>query len=146
MFTRRLIFKEKLLPFCCVNYVFNFLLYHTSKIQHPTSKIWYECIRIFEYFPIRIFVRIIFVSFVWYEYIRIFVRIIFLIQIYSDIRSYHFFDTNIFGYSFLSFFGYRYIRIFIRIKNSYSPHPCNKVPGMRFFSFFVSTKFLTLTF
>ena len=79
LFTHRLIFKEKLLPFCCVNYVFNFLLYHTSKILHPTSKIWYECIRIFEYFPIRIFVRIIFVSFVWYEYIRIFVRVIFFI-------------------------------------------------------------------
>ena len=102
LFTRRLIFKEKLLPFCCVNYVFNFLLYHTSKIQHPTSKIWYECIRIFEYFPIRIFVRIIFVSFVWYEYIRIFVRIIFLIRIYSDIRSYRFLDINIFEYSFVS--------------------------------------------
>ena len=47
------------------------------------------------------------------EYIRIFsdtnirsyhIRIIFLIRIYSDIRSYCFFDTNIFGYSFVSFF------------------------------------------
>ena len=46
------------------------------------------------------------------EYIRIFsdtnirsyhIRIIFLMQIYSDIRSYCFFDTNIFGYSFVSF-------------------------------------------
>ena len=108
---------------------FNFLLYHTSKIQHLASnlklisKIWYECIRTFEYFPIRIFVRTIFVSFFWYEYIRIFVRIAFLIRIYSDIRSYHFFDTNIFGYSFVSFFGYKYIRIFVRIENLYSPHP-----------------------
>ena len=108
---------------------FNFLLYHTSKIQHLASnlklisKIWYVCIRTFEYFPIRIFVRIIFVSFFWYEYIRIFVRIAFLIRIYSDIRSYHFFDTNIFGYSFVSFFGYKYIRIFVRIENLYSPHP-----------------------
>ena len=48
-----------------------------------------------------------------YSYIRIFfdtnirsyhIRIIFLIRIYSDIRSYCFFDTNIFGYSFVSFF------------------------------------------
>ena len=59
---------------------------------------------VFEYFPVRIFVRIIFVSFFWCEYIRIFIRIVFLIRIYSDIRSYHFFDTNIFGYSFVSFF------------------------------------------
>ena len=108
---------------------FNFLLYHTSKIQPLASnlklisKIWYECIRMFEYFPIWIFVRIIFVSFFWYEYIRIFIRIAFLIRIYSDIRSYHLFDTNIFGYSFVSFFGYKYIRIFVRIENLYSPHP-----------------------
>ena len=48
-----------------------------------------------------------------FEYIRIFsdtnirsyhIRIIFLMRIYSDIRSYCFFDTNIFGYSFVSFF------------------------------------------
>ena len=87
---------------------FNFLLYHTSKIQHLASnlklisKILYECIRTFEYFPIRIFVRTIFISFFWYEYIRIFVRIAFLIRIYSDIRSYRFLDINIFEYSFVS--------------------------------------------
>ena len=51
-----------------------------------------ECekyIRIFEYFL--------------YEYLfgHSFVSI-FLIRIYSDIRSYHFLDTNIFGYSFVS--------------------------------------------
>ena len=87
----------------------NFLLYHTSKIQHLASnlklisKIWYVCIRTFEYFPIRIFVRTIFVSFFWYEYIRIFVRIAFLIRIYSDIHSYQ-------------LFGYECIQIFVRIK------------------------------
>ena len=88
---------------------------------------------IFEYFLPRIFVRIIFVSFFWYEYIRIFVRIIFLIRIYSDIRSYHIFhiiECWIFGYSnifeyfpprifvriiFVSFFWYEYIRTFVRI-------------------------------
>ena len=62
---------------------------------------------IFEYFPIRSFVRIIFVifvSFFWYKYIRIFIRIVFFIQIYSYIRLYHFFYTNIFRYSFVSFF------------------------------------------
>ena len=52
---------------------------------------------------------------IWmYSYIQIFsdtnirsyhIRIICLIRIYSDIRSYHFFDTNIFGYSFVSFFN-----------------------------------------
>ena len=50
---------------------------------------------IFKYFPIQIFVCIIFVSF----FIRIYSNIClyhFLIQIYSDIRLYHFFDTNIF--------------------------------------------------
>ena len=59
-----------------------------------------------------------------FEYIRIFsgtnirsyhIRIIFLMRIYSDIHSYCFFDTNIFGYSFVSFFWYEYIRIFVRI-------------------------------
>ena len=69
---------------------------------------------IFEYFPIRIFVRIIFLiriysyirsyAFFGYEYIRIFVHIIFFIRIYSDIRSYCFFDMNIFG-SFVLFFS-----------------------------------------
>ena len=39
------------------------------------------------------------------EYIRIFEYLnIFYPNIYSDIRSYHFLDTNIFGYSFVSFF------------------------------------------
>ena len=41
-------------------------------------------------------------EFIWYEYIRIFDRIIFLIRIYWDIRSYHFLDMNIFEYSFVS--------------------------------------------
>ena len=59
-----------------------------------------------------------------FEYIQIFsgtnihsyhIRIIFLMRIYSDIHSYCFFDTNIFGYSFVSFFLYKYIRIFVRI-------------------------------
>ena len=53
-----------------------------------------------------------------FEYIRIFsatnirsyhIRILFLIRIYSDIRSY-------------CFFQYEYIRIFVRIKISYSSH------------------------
>ena len=48
-------------------------------------------IRIFVQFSIRIF-------------IRTFVRVKFLIQIYSDIHSCKFFDTNIFGYSFVSKF------------------------------------------
>ena len=67
-----------------------------------------------------------------YSYIQIFsdtnirsyhIRIICLIRIYSDIRSYHFFYTNIFGYSFVSFFGYKYIQIFVRIENLYLSHP-----------------------
>ena len=47
----------------------------------------------------------------------------FFIRIYSDIRSYYFFDTNVFGYSFVSLFGYRYIRIFVCVKNLCSSHP-----------------------
>ena len=61
-----------------------------------------------------------------FEYIRIFsgtnirsyhIRIIFLMRIYSDIHSYCFFDTNIFGYSFVSFFdtnifGYSFVSFF----------------------------------
>ena len=54
------------------------------------GSVWYRVWQIFgysnifEYFPVRIFIRIIF-----------------LMQIYSDIHSYFFFDTNIFGYSFV---------------------------------------------
>ena len=96
--------KEKLLPFCCVNYVLTFccITYKNpaSNIKSKTAKIWYEYICIFKYFPIQIFVRIIFISFFLYEYIRIFICIIFymnifrysfalfFIWIYSDIRSY----------------------------------------------------------
>ena len=36
--------------------------------------------------------------------IRIFVRVNFWIRIYSDIRSWQDFDSNIFGYSFVSIF------------------------------------------
>ena len=74
-------------------------------LQMTLIRVWriFGYSNIFEYFPVRIFVRIIFVSFFyanifgysfvlffWYEYIRIFVRIIFLMRIYSDIPSYRF--------------------------------------------------------
>ena len=42
-----------------------------------------------------------------FEYIRIFSSM--------NIRSHHFFDANIFRYSFVLFFWYEYIRIFVRI-------------------------------
>ena len=102
---------------------------HKYQLFSTQIRVWriFGYSNIFEYFLIRIFVRIIFVSFFLYKYIRIFVRIAFLIRIYSDIRSYHFFDTNIFGYSFVSFFGYKYIRIFVRIENLYSPHPDSNI-------------------
>ena len=49
------------------------------------------------------------------EYIRIFkYSNIFDPNIYSNIRSYHFLDTNIFGYSFVSTFG---IRIYSDIRS-----------------------------
>ena len=49
------------------------------------------------------------------EYIRIFeYSNIFDPNIYSDIRSYHFLDTNIFGYSFVSTF---WIRIYSDIRS-----------------------------
>ena len=60
---------------------------------------------------------------IWiFKYIRIFsatnicsyhIRILFLIRIYSDIRSY-------------CFFQYKYIRIFVRIKISHSSHYASK--------------------
>ena len=55
------------------------------------SRVWwiFGYSNIFEYFPLRIFVRIIFISFFWYEYIRTFVRV-------------KFDCTNIFVYSFVS--------------------------------------------
>ena len=87
---------------------FNFLFCHTSKIWQI-------------YLYIRIFANTNIHSY--------HIRIIFLIWIYSDIRSYHFFDTNIFGYSFVSFLGYKYIRIFIRIENLYSSHPDSDRPS-----------------
>ena len=56
-----------------------------------------------------------------FEYIRIFsatnirsyhIHILFLIRIYSDIRSYcFFFNTNIFGYSFVSKFHIRHTMV-----------------------------------
>ena len=76
-----------------------FCFYHlVEKICSFPTRVWqiFGYSNIFEYFPIRIFVRIIFVAFFWYKYIRtfarivfwykyiwIFVRIIFLIQIYN---------------------------------------------------------------
>ena len=92
----RLMFKERLFPFCCVNYVLTFCCIH---IENPTSSIKSKT-------NIKNLIRM-------YSYIRIFsdtnirsyhIRIIFLIRIYSDIRSYCFFDTNISGYSFVPFF------------------------------------------
>ena len=54
------------------------------------------------------------------EYIRIFEYLnISDTNIYLDIRSYQFFDTNMFGYSFVSIFLYEYIQTFIRIKKLY---------------------------
>ena len=66
-------------------------------------RVWriYSNIRIFEYFWYEYLFGHSFVSFFVYEYIRIFVRIKILLRIYSDIRSYQNFDTNIFGYSFV---------------------------------------------
>ena len=71
--------------------------------------VWIRVWRI--YSNIRIFLIRIF--------IRTFVRIIFCIRIYSDIRSYQNFVTNIFGYSFVSKFWYEYIRIFVRFFYEY---------------------------
>ena len=63
--------------------------------------------RIFAYFLLQIYSNIRLYHYFWYEYIRIYVRTIFLIRIYSYNRSYCFFDTNIFGYSFVLFFSIR---------------------------------------
>ena len=81
---------------CCLNYL---LLTYLSFDKHNREKtvlidertrVWriFGYLNIFEYFPIQIFVHIIFVSFLLYEYIRMFVRIVF-------------FYANIFGYSFV---------------------------------------------
>ena len=128
---------------CSLQSIFSLPLYK-GRVQNRVWRI-FGYSNIFEYFPIRIFVRIIFVSFFWCEYIQIFVRIVFLIRIYSDIRSYHFFDTNIFGYSFVSFFGYKYIRIFVRIENLYSPHPAPEalaIPQVTFIFWFPDCVFV----
>ena len=71
-----------------------FLIRIYSDIRSYQNHTLLECdeylnIRIFVSFSIRIFICIIFVSFLF-------------IRIYSDIRSYRFLDTNIFGYSFVS--------------------------------------------
>ena len=105
---------------------FNFLLYHTSKIQPLASNLKLISKILYEWYQGVANIRI-------FEYIRIFsgtnihsyhIRIIFLMRIYSDIHSYeysfvsysyHFSDTNIFGYSFVLLFWYKYIRIFVRI-------------------------------
>ena len=83
----------------CVLYVLNAHYKASFIIQNRVWRI-FGYSNIFEYFPVRIFIRIIFVSFFWCEYIQIFIRIVF-------------FYTNIFGYSFVSFFWYEYIQIFV---------------------------------
>ena len=97
------------------------------------AKIQYEYIRIFvgikisysSYYGSVTNIRI-------FEYIRIFsatnicsyhIRILFLIHTYIYIRSYHFFDPNIFGYLFVSFFWYKYIQIFVEV----SPWKCHQL-------------------
>ena len=62
--------------------------------------------RIFEYFLYEYLFGHSFISIFWYEYIRIFVRIIFLIRIYLDIRSYQ-------NYTLLECDEYLKIRIFV---------------------------------
>ena len=89
----------------------NFVLWHIGRVIHapcPSDKwvcarVWriYSNIRIFEYFWYEYLFGHSFASFFVYEYIRIFVRIKILLRIYSDIRSYQNFDTNIFGHSFV---------------------------------------------
>ena len=75
LFTQRLMFKEKVLPFCCVNCVLTFccITHKKSNIQHQK-------------FDLNVFV-----------YSNIFCCK------YSFVSySYHFFYTNIFEYSFVS--------------------------------------------
>ena len=89
---------------------------------------WYKCI--------QIFICIIFV----YKYIWIFIRIILLIGIYSDIRSYHFLDKNIFKYSFVSKIYIRhpgtchiFLKIFNqinRLKYAFPPPPSKNPDGI----------------
>ena len=77
----------------CTGNALHCTMFTSTNIQLHTSH--QSVTNIFEYSSIRIFlIRI---------YIRIFVRIIFWIQIYSDIRS-------------CQLFGYEYIRIFVRSK------------------------------
>ena len=92
------------LPLFQLNYSKRHTFIADSKVISLCCRVWriFGYSNIFKYFPIRIFVRIIFVSFFWCEYIKIFIRIVFFIRIYSDIRSYRFLDINIFKYSFVS--------------------------------------------
>ena len=43
------------------------------------------------------------------------------LNIYLDLHSYHFLDTNTLGYSFVARFGYEYIQMFVRINWPQSP-------------------------
>ena len=64
-----------------------------TQLKMIQTRVWriFGYSNIFKYFPIRIFICIILV---WFFFIRI----------YSNIRSYDVFDTNIFGYLFVSIF------------------------------------------
>ena len=73
---------------CTLHYFVRTGIGPLTELVPVLSRVW----RI--YLNIRIFSTRIFT--------RIFVRIKILIWIYSDIRSCHFLDTNIFGYSFVS--------------------------------------------
>ena len=90
---------------------FNFLLNRKSKIQHLTSNLKpnikkvYEYIQIFSYTNIDSYhIRIIFLIQIYSDICLYY----FFIQIYSDIHSYNFWDIDIFKYLFVSKFYIRH--------------------------------------
>ena len=96
-----------LISFCQISILL--IIWHSLVVEYDHSKVqkcWKTIVHNLDQVVTNIWI---------FVYIRIFsdmnihsyhIRIIFLIQIYSDIHSYCFFDTNIFGNSFVSSFWY----------------------------------------
>ena len=106
---------HKIVHIILMSVVSNFEIY---SVTHST-RVWNHWNVHVEWVYIRVWRIFGYSNIFWYKYLFVSYSYLFFIWIYSDIRSYCFFDTNILRYSFVSFFWYKYIRIFIHIVFKY---------------------------
>ena len=106
---------HKIVHIILMSVVSNFEIY---SVTHST-RVWNHWNVHVEWVYIRVWRIFGYSNIFWYKYLFVSYSYHFFIWIYSDIRSYCFFSTNILRYSFVSFFWYKYIRIFIHIVFKY---------------------------